>query len=152
RAELRIVTGSRSLLEALSDGRPFLYFNGIRGEGRRVRRHRPEKIARLLTAARTAGVAPELRRDLSDFARGRRVEEVVRRAHRRTDGWGRFPDRWGVARFPPPFRDPVELIDRLLRGLAVEPDAARWVERTRALAPGRCRLPEGSERPRDRPA
>lgn len=136
-AELRIVTGSRTLIEALGDGRPWLYFNGIRGEGRRVRRHRPEKIAHLLEAAREAGVARNLRRDLSDFARGRRVEEVVRRAHRREGGWARFPSRWGAARFPLPFQDPVELIDRLVRGLAVEPDAARWVAWARAAAPGR---------------
>ena len=144
RSELRIVTGSRTLLEALQDGRPFLYFNGIRGEGRRVRRHRPEKIARLLEAARTAGVAQELRRDLSDFARGRRVEEVVRRAHQRRDGWADFPDRWGFAGFPPPYRDPVELIDRLAEGLAAEPDAARWVARARAAAPGRRRASGGT--------
>ncbi len=137
RAELRIVTGSRTLLEALADGRPFLYFNGIRGEGRKVRRHRPEKIARLLAAARDAGVAADLRRDLSDFARGRRVEEVVRRAHRREGSWARFPARWGGARFPEPFRDPVELIARLAQGLAKDPDAAGWVARARAAAPGR---------------
>ncbi|MHB1435871.1 MAG: hypothetical protein ACYCPN_03025 [Thermoplasmata archaeon] len=139
RAELRIVTGSRTLLEAMADGRPFLYFNGIRGEGRRVRRHRPEKIARLLEAARDQGVAADLRRDLSDFARGRRIEEVVRRAHRREGGWARFPDRWGVARFPAPFGDPAELIDRIARGLAREPEAARWVAWARAAAPGRRR-------------
>ncbi|MFZ1022919.1 MAG: hypothetical protein WAN87_02135, partial [Thermoplasmata archaeon] len=47
-ADVRIVTGSRTLLEALELGRPFLYFNGLLGSGPSARRHRPEKIAALL--------------------------------------------------------------------------------------------------------
>jgi hypothetical protein len=136
-AELRIVTGSRSLLEAIADGRPFLYFNGVRGDGRRRRRHRPEKIEALLRAARAARVAPDLRTDLSDFARGRRVAEVVHRAHRREGGWSPFPSHWGLVRFPPPYGDPAELIDYLARALANGEAAARWVARLRTHAPGR---------------
>ncbi|HTT25391.1 MAG TPA: hypothetical protein VMH90_00310, partial [Thermoplasmata archaeon] len=41
-AELRIVTGSRSLLEALALGGPFLYFHGATGTGARRKAHRPE--------------------------------------------------------------------------------------------------------------
>ena len=56
-ADLRIVTGSRTLLEALEVGGPFLYFNGTLGAGAGRRRHRPEKIAALLELGQGAGVA-----------------------------------------------------------------------------------------------
>ncbi len=91
-AELRIVTGSRTLLEAMEVGGPFLYFNGVLGRGAGRRRHRPEKIIAWLELARRAGVARALRADLADFSRGRRVAEVVRRAADRADGWRRFPE------------------------------------------------------------
>jgi hypothetical protein len=76
-AELRIVTGSRSLLEALALGGPFLYFHGAAGRGAARRVHRPEKLRRLLALWRSVGVAAALRRDLADFARARRVGEIV---------------------------------------------------------------------------
>ena len=79
-ADLRIVTGSRTLLEALAQGGPFLYFNGVTGGGRRRRRHRPEKVAGLLRLFRSLGVAPGLCDDLDRFSRGQRVVEVVGRA------------------------------------------------------------------------
>jgi hypothetical protein len=82
RAELRIVTGSRTLLEALELGGPFLYFNGVIGTGARARRHRPEKIRALRSLLGPRGVAGIPWRDLDDFSRGRRVETVVRRAAR----------------------------------------------------------------------
>jgi hypothetical protein len=91
RAELRIVTGSRTLIEAMEVGGPFLYFNGVLGQGARRRPHRPEKIRAWLALAQEAGVPSSLRNDLADFARGRRVADVVRRAVRREDGWARFP-------------------------------------------------------------
>ena len=90
-AELRVVTGSRTLIEAMELGGPFLYFNGVLGPGTRRRSHRPEKIRAWLDLARRAGVPRALRKDLDDFARGRRVAKVVRRAARREDGWARFP-------------------------------------------------------------
>lgn len=91
RAELRVVTGSRTLIEAIEVGGPFLYFNGMLGRGASRRPHRPEKVRAWLDLARRAGVSPALRRDIADFARGRRVAEVVRRAARRENGWARFP-------------------------------------------------------------
>ncbi|MGA9840114.1 MAG: hypothetical protein WBS16_06735, partial [Thermoplasmata archaeon] len=69
-ADLRIVTGSRTLLEAIELGGPFLYFNGVLGTGARRRRHRPEKAVALLELARERGVPAALRRDLADFSRG----------------------------------------------------------------------------------
>ncbi len=90
-AELRIVTGSRTLLEALEVGGPFLYFNGVLGAGPAMRRHRPEKIDALLRLARQQRRDPELLRDLADFARGRRVAAIVARAARHDGPWSRFP-------------------------------------------------------------
>lgn len=103
RAQLRVVTGSRTLLEAIVQGGPFLYFNGILGAGSATRRHRPEKIDGLREVARLSRPA---RRDLSDFARGRRVEAVVERALRdpprlparfREHVRGQFAPEWGDA-------------------------------------------------------
>jgi hypothetical protein len=122
RAELRIVTGSRTLLEAMELGGPFLYFNGILGRGARVRRHRPEKLTALLDLARKAGVGASLRRDLADFARGRRVREVVARAATGSGGWNEFPSRWDAGSFRPPFDNAGSLIVDLARALA-RPDA-----------------------------
>jgi hypothetical protein len=82
RADLRIVSGSRTLLEALQIGGPFLYFNGTIGEGRSARRHRPEKLDALLVVWKRSGVSPVLLHDLSDFARLRGIGSIVRRAVR----------------------------------------------------------------------
>jgi hypothetical protein len=105
RAELRIVTGSRTLLEAIEVGGPFLYFNGVLGAGARSRRHRPEKIRALLASGPGRSLAPDVRRDLADFARGRRVAAVVRRAARRTGGWARFRVSRERLGFRPPLDD-----------------------------------------------
>jgi hypothetical protein len=118
RASLRIVTGSRTLLEALELGGPFLYFNGVLGGGRRRRRHRPEKIAQLLAVARRAGWPDDLLADLDAFARGRRVAEVVRRAAAREGGWRRFPSRPDPVGFAPGFQDAGDLLVRVARRLA----------------------------------
>jgi len=131
-SELRIVTGSRTLLEALEVGGPFLYFNGILGEASRMRRHRPEKIVALLGTYRQR-LAPDVRRDLGDFARGRRVTAVVRRAADRVGGWRRFPTRWGDPTFRPPFDEGGALIVGVARALARAPtDAVGIVQRVRA--------------------
>ncbi len=117
RARLRIVTGSRTLLEAMELGAPFLYFNGSLGEGARAHRHRPEKLTALLDLARDAGVDPSLRRDLADFASARRVREVVERAATGADTWSAFPRRWPVPSFEAPWNDAGELIVKVARAL-----------------------------------
>ncbi len=111
----RIVTGSRSLLEALELGGPFLYFNGVLGTGPAQRRHRPEKILGFLRIARDAGWPRDLLRDLADFSRGRRVAEVAARAARRTGGWRRFPPAPAPVGFRPPFDDPARLLTEAAR-------------------------------------
>ncbi len=98
-------------------GGPFLYFNGTLGEGPRRRRHRPEKIASLLDLATRMGVERPLRTDLADFARGRRVHEIVERASLGKDGWSKFPRRWPVASFVAPFDDLGGLLVRVARAL-----------------------------------
>jgi hypothetical protein len=112
RAELRIATGSRTLLEALLAGGPFLYFNGVLNTGPRTRRHRPEKIDQLLDLWRCQGVAPSLRRDLSDFSRLRRVSPIVRRAVRDPRWSAQFPSRTAAADYPPAWAHAGRLLDR----------------------------------------
>lgn len=130
-AELRIVTGSRTLLEATEISGPFLYFNGVLGRGASSRRHRPEKIRAWLDLARRAGVSAALLRDLDDFARGRRIEEVVRRAVRKYDGWADFPPALRPFGFPASRSDAGRVLVAVARALA-RPDArsvdvvARW--------------------------
>ncbi len=110
KAEVRIVTGSRSLLEALAVGGPFLYFNGVTGSGRATRAHRPEKIRSLLEMWRRAGVGARYRRALSDFARLRAVEAIVRRAATEPEWIRQFPKGPRSLGFPPPYRSPEELL------------------------------------------
>jgi len=130
-AELRVVTGSRTLIEAMEVGGPFLYFNGILGRGAARRLHRPEKIRAWLELAERARVSRALRTDLADFARGRRVAEVVRRAARRSDGWRRFPETLAPHGFPAGREDAGRVLVAVARELA-RPDArasrivARW--------------------------
>jgi hypothetical protein len=116
-AALRIVTGSRTLLEAMELGGPFLYFNGVLGRGAGTRRHRPEKLRAVLELAARQHAPESLRRDLADFARGRRVREVVATAASGTRGWDRFPVRWSRGGFPPPFDDAGELLVRVASAL-----------------------------------
>ena len=111
-AAVRIVTGSRSLLEALELGGPFLYFNGVVGGGPVRRRHRPEKIVTFLRLAREAGWPADLRNDLADFSRGRRVAEVVRRAASSAGSWGDFPKAPTPTGFAPGFEDAGRLVVR----------------------------------------
>ncbi len=132
-ADVRIVTGSRSLLEAIEVGGPFLYFNGILGSGARRRRHRPEKLLALLDLARRAGVPPDVRRDLADFSIGRRVARVVHRVAVRDGGWRRFARLPRGTGFAPPFEDAGRLIARVAAALARPgSDATRIVARVRA--------------------
>jgi hypothetical protein len=117
-AGLRIVTGSRSLLEALELGGPFLYFNGVLGQGAARRRHRPEKIAALLSEARRQGWRSELLRDIADFARGRRVAKVVARAARRDGPWASPFPRLATVGFRPPFDEAGTVLVELARELS----------------------------------
>lgn len=129
RAEVRIVTGSRSLLEALELGGPFLYFNGVLGRGGARRRHRPEKLLGLLALGAASGLAPDVRRDLADFSRGRRVAEVVGRVVRRQGGWRRGPSPVRPRGFAPPYDDAGRLLVTVARALARPDGAARAVVR-----------------------
>jgi hypothetical protein len=135
-SDLRIVTGSRSLLEALELGGPFLYYNGAGGRGAARRAHRPEKIRGLLELWRRAGVAASLRADLRDFARGRRVGPIVLRALTEP-GWRKtFPERPLPTGFPEPYGGG----DRLLRAIVAdwsegEPDSPRFARRWRSFRP-----------------
>ncbi len=132
-AGLRIVTGSRSLLEALELGGPFLYFNGVLGRAGGYRRHRPEKIAELLRLARAQGWPADLRRDLDDFSRGRRVAEVVERAAGGAGGWRRFPHRPVPTGFAPGFEDAGRALVRFAREFAAGAEGSDvLVERTRS--------------------
>ena len=118
-ADLRIVTGSRTLLEALEVRGPFLYFNGVLGTGTRRHRHRPEKIVALLAFGRKRRWPADVLRDLGDFARARQVPEVVARAARRQGGWARFPRGVPRTAFPPPYHDAGALLVAVARALAV---------------------------------
>lgn len=110
-AGLRLATGSRTLLEAIAAGGPFLYYNGALNQGSRTRRHRPEKIEALLEVWRRHRVSPVLRRDLSDFSRLRRVAPIVRKALR-DPGWSaRFPPPSAAVDYPPKLADAGWLID-----------------------------------------
>ncbi len=125
-AEVRIVTGSRTLLEAIEAGGPFLYFNGVLGAGAATRRHRPEKIVAWLDAERTR-VPPDLARDLRDVARGRRAAAVVARAACRAGGWRRFPRGPPPGGFRPPFDDAGRLAVAIARALARAPGTAEAI-------------------------
>jgi hypothetical protein len=139
-AGVRIVTGSRTLLEALAVGGPFLYFNGVLAAGRRCRRHRPEKIQALVRAWRAMGVDPTILRDLDDFSRGRRVAEVVRTAAS-DRGWARrFPRTSPVGGFAAARRDGgaylVDVARQFATGAESGPDLVRRL-RAEGRPPGR---------------
>lgn len=133
RARVRIVTGSRTLLEAIQLGAPFLYFNGVTGRGRSARRHRPEKIRSLLSVWKSRGVSAELRRDLDLFSRGRAVDSVVRRASHRVGAWGRFPRFLPVEGFQAPYDSASDLLWALVSRMTAEaPEAASIVREVRS--------------------
>jgi hypothetical protein len=134
-AALRIVTGSRSLLEALELGGPFLYFNGVLGSGPARRRHRPEKIVELLRLAGEAGWPADLRHDLDDFARGRRATSVAERAARHRGGWANFPRLPALRGFAPGFDDAGTALVRFAREFATGGEGSDGlVARTRSRA------------------
>ena len=118
RAAVRIVTGSRSLLEALELRGPFLYFNGVLGRGARLRRHRPEKVVQLLELATRAGWPADVVTDVADFSRGRRVADVVARAADAQGGWRRPRAQVGPHGFAPGFEAAGAVVVRFAQGLA----------------------------------
>ncbi|MHB8351566.1 MAG: hypothetical protein ACYDFT_02580 [Thermoplasmata archaeon] len=118
RAEIRIITGSRTLLEAIRSGRPFLYYNGVTGSGRGSRRHRPEKIDSLLRLWRRQRVPAFLLRDLANFARGRDLARIVARARDDRSWRQAFPRPSRPGPFPPGCADGGRLLDRFARGFA----------------------------------
>lgn len=80
-ADLRIASGSQSLVDAVHEARPFLYFNGyVVGQDRRTWAFRREKLLSLLHALRERRGGSALARDLERFADGRDVAGVLRRA------------------------------------------------------------------------
>jgi hypothetical protein len=123
RAALRIVTGGRSLLEALQVGGPFLYFNGVTGSGRTVRQHRPEKLRSLLAAWRAAGTGRPLWRDLSEFARARNVLAILERAAERPEWSANFPRRPPAPPYPAPYDSAGALLLRSAERFAAGVDA-----------------------------
>ena len=131
-ADLRIVTGSRSLIEAVARRAPFLYFNGVVGIGRSRRAHRPDKLRALLRMGRAAGISFAVRRDLADFARIRSVRGVVGRALG-DPGWRREFSRWPPFRGFAPHDAPGErVLLSVARTFAVgSEDASALVERLR---------------------
>jgi hypothetical protein len=135
-AEMRIVTGSRSLLEALELGRPFLYYNGTVGTGRSARRHRPEKIRTLLADWRARGIGTSRWRDLEAFSEGHRVREVVASAAASPTRLG-YPPRYRPSAFGPGFDDAGRYLDGVAaRWERWSGDAASFVASRRAEARG----------------
>ncbi|MCI4345314.1 MAG: hypothetical protein L3K07_00945 [Thermoplasmata archaeon] len=131
RAGLRIVTGGRSLLEAVQVGGPFLYFNGVTGQGRSVRQHRPEKLGSLLAAWRRDRTGRPVWRDLANFARGRDLPAILERAAERP-AWARaFPARPPRPPYAPPFDSAGTLLERVAEQFASGVDARTLVSRTR---------------------
>jgi hypothetical protein len=126
-AGLRIVTGSRTLLEAIQTPGPFLYFNGVLNEGRRRRRHRPEKVQALLRGWRAMGVPSALARDVDDFSRGRRVEEVVRSAASDARWSKKFPRAPPVTGFPLGREDGASVLVAVAKAFARGPDSSTEV-------------------------
>lgn len=119
-ADAAIVTGSRSLLEALADGVPFVYYNGVTGQGARTRRHRPEKIRSLLRLARREGASAARRSELASFSRGQAVRRIASAWSQRTGADGPVGPSAG---FPPGRASGGAFLIRLARAWAT-PGAA----------------------------
>ncbi|HEY6237597.1 MAG TPA: hypothetical protein VIZ68_00230 [Thermoplasmata archaeon] len=135
RADLAIVSGSRTLLEAIERGVPFLYFNGLLGRGPATRRHRPEKIVGLLRWLRAEHAPLRVRRALSEFSRGRRVPDSVRAALTARGRGTWVPRRSRSSAYPPGFGDAGTLIESLARRFGGEPiDAPSLVRSVRAAS------------------
>ena len=147
-ADLRVVTGSRTLLEAIDARAPFLYFNGVLGTGRRRRRHRPEKVRALLSEWRRRRVDPVVVRDVEAFSRGQRVAEVAARALFDRAWRSRFPSALGraVSRLPDAGTVLGEVAREFARGDVPAPALVRAV-RARLGGSGRRRSTVGLFKP-----
>ena len=135
-AGVRIVAGSRSLIEALQLGRPFLYFNGLLGRSNARRRHRPEKISRLIDALPRSSANRSYLRDLEDFSRGRRIPAIVRQALTDPKWAGGFP-AFGVPALgiPAAYRNPAECVVEWAREFASgQTPSSRFVRDQRKAA------------------
>jgi hypothetical protein len=135
-ADVAIVSGSRSLLEAIGRRTRFLYFNGVLGRGRSARRHRPEKLDALLRMGERGGIGPALRRDLLDFSRARRVGPVLRDRLKAPASSGSIA--WSDG-FPRARADGTTYLIALARGFAATgaPPAPEYARRARAAAGAR---------------
>ncbi len=79
RADLRIASGSQTLVESVRLGLPFLYFNGaLAGPHGSSRAFRREKFVSWLRAMQESGSSSLLRKDLSSFADGKGLDSVLR--------------------------------------------------------------------------
>ncbi len=134
RAAVRIVTGSRTLLEAVEHGGPFLYFNGLLGRGAGRRRHRPEKIVQLLRLARHADWPTALIDDLGAFSRGARVAEVAASAASRVGPWRAFPRLPRSRGMAPGYEEAGPTLVRFVRHLAEGADPGEAVAAARATS------------------
>ncbi|HEV2449237.1 MAG TPA: hypothetical protein VGU43_02370 [Thermoplasmata archaeon] len=130
-AQLRIVTGGRSLLEAVQVGGPFLYFNGVTGTGACRRRHRPEKLDALLRAWGPR-LPSALRRDLLEFSRVRNATAILLRAAAEPRWRRSFPPRPPPVAFRPPYGEGGQLLRAVAGELAAGAGAQELVARTRA--------------------
>lgn len=130
-ADLRIASGSQTLVETVLMGRPFLYFNGIvQGPGEAPRAFRREKLLSLTRALRSAGVAESVIGDLENFADGQNLAEVLQRALGSVR-WRRELQR-GMSRLPvglpPDRRDGGRFLSRTVSAFAEHPgDAESFV-------------------------
>ncbi len=135
RADLRVVGGSQTLLEAVFAATPFLYFNGAlpTPSGRTVG-FRREKLLSLLRRVPSRPAERAVARDLLAFADLRGVRGVVgRAASSRTwrSGCGRLAQH-AVQGFPPLLRPGEHYLLYLIRSFqrTAEP-LTRFVRRTR---------------------
>lgn len=139
-AHLRIVSGSQSLVEALEDRAPFLYFNGwVRTPSGKGRPFRTEKLLSLLSARGRSPAARSVNRDLWSFAGGRDLRAILRRALL-SPAWRAEVVRRAPSRFPPRYRDMGAYVVEVARSFSREaiPSPA-LVARERAHASGRIR-------------
>lgn len=89
-ADLRIASGSLSLLESVRRALPFLYFNGIsQGEAGEPRGFRREKLLSLLRALEGTRGSSGFAADLVSFADGEGLAPVLERALSATGRWQR---------------------------------------------------------------
>ena len=134
-ADLRVVGGSQSLVEALWEGVPFLYFNGAlpTPSGRSVG-FRREKLLSLLRGLTSVPGTRPVARDLRAFADLRGVSGVVRRAAL-SPGWRSRCARLGEGArkgFPPALREGERYLADLVRSFqGTEESVPTFVERVR---------------------